>query len=46
MNLVNKTVVNDAKLIICKLGYARIKTAYTALVPLVVFLVYMHYGNF
>lgn len=45
MNLVNKTVVNDAKLIICKLGYARIKTAYRALVPLF-FLACVPYGNF
>jgi len=31
---VNKTVVNDARLMICELGNARIKMAYTPLVPL------------
>lgn len=37
VNLLNKAVVSDPKLIICKLECARTKTAYTTLVSLVIF---------
>lgn len=37
INLLNKAVVRDAKLIICKMECARTKTAYTAMVSLVIF---------